>query len=231
MSLKDNWLSLQKKIKAECEKNFISIDDITIIAVSKNHSVDKIRELYELGHRDFGENYVQEWEDKAKLLKDLTDIRWHFIGGLQSNKVNKVVGKVELIHTVDRYKLAKAISKKAVQDNVVQKILVQIDYTNREDRSGLKDFDIAKFFRETLSLENLKIEGLMVIAPNVDEGNEIRKCFENLRELLRANKDVIPLEKGSFSHLSMGMSSDYSIAIEEGSTMIRIGTAIFGNRD
>ena len=210
MSIKENIVKIKKKTPKE----------ITLIAVSKTKSIKEIMEAYNAGIRDFGENYVQELVKKINELPK--DIRWHMIGHLQKNKVKYVVNKnIYLIHSVDSLSLAKEINKEAVKKNIIVNILLEVNISNEKNKFGFKKEEIEKIYHEIKSYENINVLGLMTILPNISNENILRGYFKDLKKIK---------EKLELSILSMGMSNDYKIAIDEGSTMIRIGTAIFGKR-
>lgn len=201
--------------------------EITLIAVSKNQPIDPIQAIYDEGCRDFGENRIQEALTKIPLLPDC---RWHFIGSLQTNKVNKAVSRFALIHSVDSFELALKISLISGQMGHRQSILLQLNISGEHTKQGFSEEECHRCLKLILDLPNLSIEGLMTMAPLTEDKELIRHCFRRLREL-RDEFQVIAKEHGkvhaSFQHLSMGMSEDYAIAIEEGATLLRIGRAIF----
>lgn len=204
----------------------------TLVAVSKTKPVEDILELYEIGQRDFGENYVQELVQKASMLP--TDIKWHFIGHLQTNKVKLIAPFVQLIHGVDSLKLLKEIHKQAIKFGRVIDCLLQVYIAKEETKFGLDESEVFEIIKEAKSYRNVRICGLMGMASFTNNADFIRNefkhlkiIFEKCRMLLQANG----LESNScFKTLSMGMSSDYHIAIEEGATMVRIGNLLFGER-
>jgi len=205
---------------------------VKLVAVSKTKPVEDILELYEIGQRDFGENYVQELVQKASILP--TDIKWHFIGHLQTNKVKLIVPFVQLIHGVDSLKLLKEIHKQAIKADRVIDCLLQVYIAKEETKFGLDEAEVFEIIAGANSFANIRICGLMGMASftnNVDilrnEFKQLKIIFEKCRMLLKANG----LESGSsFKTLSMGMSSDYKIAVAEGATMVRIGSLLFGER-
>ena len=210
--IKENIQKIQKEI---------SNSNTTLIAVSKTKPINDIMEAYNCGIRDFGENHVQELMKKIDELPK--DIRWHFIGHLQKNKVKYVVNdNVFLIHSVDSIDLAKEISKRAFLNNVNMKILLEVNVANEESKWGFKVDEIKPAFEEISKLSNIKVLGLMTVAPHTDNLEEIRTYFKELKKI----KNELRLEI-----LSIGMSNDYKIAVEEGSNYIRIGTNIFGERN
>jgi pyridoxal phosphate enzyme (YggS family) len=197
-------------------------DKVTLVAVSKTKPVEDIKELYDLGHRDFGENYVQELGEKYPLLPQ--DIRWHYIGHLQSNKVKYIAPYVHLIHGVDSLKLLKEINKQAQKNNRVIHCLLQVYIAQEETKFGLDEKELSELLAsgEFSELKNVKVQGLMGMASFTEDTNKIRNEFMHLKSLFD--------KYDQFTTLSMGMSSDYTIAIEEGSTMVRIGSLLFGHR-
>ncbi|MBA2611593.1 MAG: YggS family pyridoxal phosphate-dependent enzyme [Bacteroidetes bacterium] len=218
MSVKENLIQI---------KNALS-SNVTLVAVSKTKPNEMIMEAYEAGQRDFGENYVQELVDKQQQLPK--DIQWHFIGHLQSNKVKLIVPFVYLIHGVDSVKLLQEINKQAQKNNKVINCLLQLFIAREETKFGFSFEECANFLRSELfsQLKNVKILGFMAMASNTDDEGQIRKEFRSLKEFSDKTSSILQL---NFSVLSYGMSNDYKIAMEEGSTMIRIGSSIFGARN
>jgi pyridoxal phosphate enzyme (YggS family) len=211
-------------IKAELDSK-----NITLVAVSKTKPVEDILELYNLGQRDFGENYVQELVDKAAQLPK--DIRWHFIGHLQSNKVKLIAPFVQLIHGVDSLKLLKEINKEGEKNNRAIDCLLQVHIAQEETKFGLNEEElnsiISQYTNELMS--NVQITGLMGMASFTDDMNKVRNEFRKLKELFTHHTKP-ETSNPKLSTLSMGMSADYKIAIQEGSTMVRIGSLLFGTR-
>lgn len=193
----------------------------TLVAVSKTKPVADIQALYDLGQRDFGENYVQELVDKEAVLPK--DIRWHFIGHLQSNKVKAIAPFVHLIHGVDSGNLLKEINKQAAKNNRIIHCLLQIHIAKEDTKFGLDAQEFDQLMTETDDLKNILVAGLMGMASFSEDTDLVRKEFATLRSLYLAHP--------AFSILSMGMSGDYKIAIEEGSNMVRIGSLLFGERN
>lgn len=191
---------------------------VTLVAVSKTQPADAIREAYAAGQRDFGENYAQEWRTKAEQLADLPDLVWHFIGGLQTNKAKYLAGAVRWIHTVDRVELARELSKRCAQRGASVRVLLEVNVSREPQKAGCAPEDAARLADEVRTLPALELRGLMCIPPA--EGDP-RPHFAALRALR---------ERLALPDLSMGMSGDWREAIEEGSTIVRIGTAIFGAR-
>jgi len=197
--------------------------NITLVAVSKTKPIEDILELYNLGHRDFGENYVQELAEKAEKLP--TDIRWHFIGHLQTNKVKSIVPFIYLIHGVDSLKLLKEIDKQAEKNKRVIDCLLQVHIAQEETKFGFDETELLN--SELKQFSNVRIKGLMGMASLTDDINKIRIEFKSLKILFEKLKTQNP----ELAILSMGMSADYKIAIEEGSNMVRIGSLLFGERN
>ena len=200
----------------------------TLVAVSKTKPVEAIQELYDLGHRDFGENYVQElMEKEAQLPKD---IRWHFIGHLQSNKVKYITPFVHLIHGIDSVKLLKEVNKQAAKNDRKLSVLLQIHIAQEETKFGFSEEELSTdFFNELQELNNVKISGLMGMASFSNDTKIVRQEFKNLKRLFD-NYAQRPTANGQPLTLSMGMSADYKIALDEGSSLIRIGSLLFGKR-
>ena len=200
----------------------LRLSNITLVAVSKTKPLEDIRELYDLGHRDFGENYVQELVEKAERLPK--DIRWHFIGHLQSNKVKFITPFIYLIHGVDSLKLLKEIDKQAEKNKRLIDCLLQVHIAREETKFGLDENEL--FALEIGQFANVKIKGLMGMASLTENVNKIRTEFKHLKTIYEKLSALTP----QLSILSMGMSADYKIAIEEGSNMVRIGSLLFGER-
>lgn len=205
----------------------LSEKNVTLIAVSKTKPLSEILELYDLGHRDFGENYVQELTDKYEKLPK--DIRWHFIGHLQSNKVKQIASFVQLVHGVDSLSLLKEINKQATKSNRVIDCLLQVHIAQEETKFGLNEnelnFLISQFAH--LQMTHVRICGLMGMASFTNDMHKVRSEFHYLKTLF----DKHTTQGFRLTTLSMGMSSDYKIAIQEGSTMVRIGSLVFGERN
>lgn len=226
-SIKENIAVVESIIAEECKKAGRPVDEVTLIAVSKTKPVEMIREAYEYGCRDFGENKVQELLDKYEVMPK--DIRWHMIGHLQRNKVKYIVDKVYLIHSVDSLRLAEEISKEAVKKNVCVNILVEVNVANEESKFGTTCEEVRQLVHEIAQLPNICIKGLMTIAPFVEDAEENRAYFQKLKkisvDIMEENNDNI-----SMGVLSMGMTGDYPVAVSEGATYVRVGTGIFGER-
>lgn len=226
--LKENLANVEKNIEQACKNAGRSRDEVTLIAVSKTKPVEMLQEIYDENIRDFGENKVQELCSKMEQLP--SDIRWHMIGHLQRNKVKYIVGKVELIHSVDTYRLAEEINIQAKKQNVIVPILVEVNIANEESKFGISAEDAILLVEEISKLENIRIKGLMTIAPYVENPEDNRLYFRKIKQLSVdiTNKNI---DNVFMEILSMGMTGDYMVAIEEGATMVRVGTGIFGERN
>jgi hypothetical protein len=226
--LAENIQKVQKHIKQACDVAGRDENEVTLIAVSKTKPVEMLQEVYDTGVRDFGENYVQELIDKIEVMPK--DIRWHMIGHLQRNKVKYIVGKVAMIHSVDSQRLAEEISKESVKKDVCTDILIEVNVASEESKFGFTLENTLEAVEEMASLPNIRIRGLMTSAPFVEDAEENRKYFRQLKQLYvdinEKNIDNIHMD-----FLSMGMTNDYVVAVEEGATMVRVGTAIFGARN
>ena len=226
--LKENLQEVEKRIAAACMRAGRRREDVTLIAVSKTKPVDMLREAYDLGIRVFGENKVQELTEKYDRLPE--DIRWHMIGHLQTNKVKYIVGKTELIHSVDSLKLAEMIEKESQKHGCVTDILVEVNVAEEESKFGLRMEEVIPFIEKIVQYPHINVRGLMTIAPFVENPEENRTIFADLHKLYVDIKEK-NIDNDTVSILSMGMTNDYEVAIEEGATMVRIGTGIFGARN
>lgn len=202
-------------------------DNVTLVAVSKTKSAEEIMEAYKEGIRDFGENKVQELEEKYELLPK--DIRWHLIGGLQTNKVRKIVGKTYLIQSLDRESLALEINKRAENKGILVDTLIEVNIGEEPQKAGILTENLGEFITLLGELKHIRVKGLMAIIPQGSE-EENRNYFRKMRELFEKLAEI-KQERFSMEVLSMGMSMDYMTAMEEGSNMIRVGTGIFGARN
>ena len=222
----ENIKHLNERIAAKCLEFKRNPEEIRLIAVSKFFGIDAINETRRLGIADFGENKAQELRDKYEILGD--KVTWHFIGALQRNKVKYAVRAASYIHSVDSQILADEVNKEARKLNKVQNILLEVNTSSEESKSGLTEKEeVINLVKHCSSLQNIKLIGLMTMAPFTDDTKIIRKSFADLRNL----KDEINQNGFDLKGLSMGMTNDYEIAIEEGATMLRIGSAIFGQRN
>lgn len=226
--LKENLEYVESQIREACERSGRLREEVTLIAVSKTKPVSVLKEAYDLGVRVFGENKVQELADKYEELPK--DIRWHMIGHLQRNKVKYIIDKVELIHSVDSLRLAETIEKEAAKHNITANILIEVNVAKEESKFGLMPEELDEFVSEVAKFPHIQVQGLMTIAPFVDDSEENRGIFQRLRKLSVdiAAKNV---DNITMCILSMGMTNDYTVAVEEGAAMVRVGTGIFGARD
>ena len=225
--IKENLAEVEQKICAACKRAGRDRSEVTLITVSKTNPVSSLKEAMDCGIRIFGENKVQEMLEKQEELPD--DLEWHMIGHLQRNKVKYLMGRVALIHSVDSFRLAQEISKEAIKQNITQDILVEINVAEEESKFGITTNEAIDLVSEIANLPNIHIKGLMTIAPFVADPEENREVFRALKKLSvdirRKNIDNVTMNV-----LSMGMTNDYEVAIEEGATMVRVGTGIFGKR-
>ena len=226
--LKDQLQEVEKRIQAACDRAGRKREEVTLIAVSKTKPVETLQEAYDLGVRIFGENKVQELTAKYEALPK--DIHWHMIGHLQTNKVKYIIDKAELIHSVDSLKLAETIEKEAAKNDLIADILVEVNVAEEESKFGMKMEEVIPFVEKVSAFPHVRVRGLMTIAPFVEDPEENRSIFADLHKLYidikKKNHD-----NDTVSVLSMGMTNDYEVAIEEGATMVRVGTGIFGARN
>ena len=228
INVSENIDAVLNNIEAAAKKAGRDKDDITLIAVTKTKPFEMLMEAYDRGIRDFGENKVQDLVDKYE--KAPADSRFHMIGHLQTNKVKYLIGKAFLIHGVDSYKLAEVINKESLKQGVVTDILVEVNVAGEESKFGLKPSETLETVKKIADLKNVRVKGLMTIAPYVDDPEENRQYFVDLRNLLiDINSENI--DNVHMDILSMGMTNDYMVACEEGATYVRVGTGIFGERD
>ena len=219
MALKDNLKDIHQRISAAAKKSGRDENEITLICVSKTIDAETINEAFSLGERVFGENRVQELTEKYPLVN--SDAHWHLIGHLQTNKVKYVVGKAELIHSVDSLHLAKAINSQAEKLGICQKILLEVNISGEESKYGLTTEEIPTIIKEIGNLQGLSFKGFMTMAPLYAEEKEIREIFSRAKKLFDEYKPY------GCEVLSMGMSQDFEIAVEEGATCVRVGRSIF----
>lgn len=224
----ENIKQVEENIIKSCEKVGRDPKEVTLIAVSKTKPYTAIEEALPSGVLDYGENKVQELTEKYEILPK--DIRWHMIGHLQRNKVKYLVGKVELIHSVDSSRLANQIETEFAKKNEIANILIEVNMANEESKFGITSETTEQLVREISKLEHVRIKGLMTIAPYTDNPETNRVYFRNMKKLSVdiAEKNI---DNVSMNVLSMGMTGDYQVAIEEGATMVRVGTGIFGERN
>lgn len=227
--IKENLTEVKNNIEKACVRSGRAPEDVTLIAVSKTKPVEMLEEAYACGMRDFGENKVQELVDKYEVMPK--DIRWHMIGHLQRNKVKYIVDKVYLIHSVDSLRLAEEISKEAVKKNVTVRILIEVNIGEEDSKFGLTSKEeTISLVKEIAKLPNIVIWGLMTVAPYVENAEENRFVFQKLKQLSVDIKSE-NIDNVCMEILSMGMTGDYQVAIEEGASYVRVGTGIFGERN
>ena len=228
MSIKDNIMSIKQNIN-DIRKVSNRQEEVNLMAVTKTVDVDKVLEAIDAGITDIGENKPQELARKYDVIGD--KVRYHLIGTLQTNKVKYIIDKAYMIHSLDRIALCEEIQKRAEKIDKIIKCLVQVNISKEESKHGLEEESVIEFIREVSSnYKNIHIKGLMTMAPFIDDEEEIRKVFKGLKNLSLQIKDL-NLPNVEMDTLSMGMSHDYKIAIEEGATIIRVGTSIFGQRN
>lgn len=228
--LGDNLNQVQTKIQQACLKSQRDFSEILLLAVSKTHTSEVIRKVFQLGQSQFGENYVQEVVNKQNELKDL-NIHWHFIGHLQKNKVKNVVGRFDLIHSVDSLELAQKISTKATELNINQNILLEINIGSEDSKTGFDQGLLLQQWEQLLQLPNINICGLMALPPLKENPEDTRPYFRQIKTLFSQLKSKLPAGKQQlWIYISMGTTHDFPVAIEEGANIVRVGTAIFGDR-
>ncbi len=227
-SISDNLKTVFEKVKSAAEKSGRNFSDITILAASKTRSAEEILEAYNSGIKVFGENYVQEFLQKFESLNRYKNVNlsWHIIGHLQKNKVKYIIGAADLIHSVDSFALAKIIDKHSVLKNTVTNILIEVNLAGEKTKNGITIDETHNLVREINKLRGLNLRGLMAMPPM---GKDNRIYFRSLRELL-LDINIKNIYKKNLSVLSMGTSDDFEAAVEEGATIIRLGTLIFGSR-
>lgn len=215
-------MDIQSRIEAACERANRNSNEITLVGASKTVGAARLRAFFEVGLRDFGENYIQEGIEKVQFFRENgLNAKWHFIGALQSNKARDAVARFELIHSVDRLSLARELDKEARKIGKLQRVLLQVNVGGEDSKAGVAPEELSALFAETSRFENLKIEGLMSLPPFLEDLERVRPFHRKLRELG---------ENLGLKTLSMGMSHDFEVAIEEGATLVRLGTALFGAR-
>lgn len=226
--IKENLEVVENNIRKACDRAGRDYDSVTLICVSKTKPVEMIEEAVECGKREFGENKAQEMKEKYEILPK--DLVWHFIGHLQTNKVKYVVGRASLIHSVDTLHLAEAIEAEAEKKDLTVDVLIEVNVAGEESKFGLTTQETEELVRSVAQLPHIRVKGLMTIAPFVEDAEENRGIFKALKDLSVdiAGKNI---DNVSMDILSMGMTNDYEVAIEEGATHVRVGTGIFGERD
>ena len=226
--ISDNLKTVERNIEEACKRAGRDRSDVTLIAVSKTKPVPDLMQAYDAGVRTFGENKVQELTDKIEKMPD--DIHWHMIGHLQRNKAKYIVGKVDLIHSVDNMELAQEINKRAEKAGVVQDILIEVNIAEEPTKYGLRPELVREFYVNISNLPYVNVRGLMCIAPNVDDSEDNRQYFAKLKKIFVDITNYMS-NNSRVDIMSMGMTGDYQVAIEEGATMVRVGTGIFGARN
>ena len=226
--IKDQLREVEEKISAACQRAGRNREDVTLIAVSKTKPVETLKEAYDLGIRVFGENKVQELTQKYEVLPK--DIHWHMIGHLQTNKVKYIIDKEDLIHSVDSLNLAQTVEKEAAKHGLVKDILIEVNVAEEESKFGLRMEEVIPFLEQISGFSHVRVRGLMTIAPFVENAEENRSIFADLHKL-SVDIEKKNIDNVNVSILSMGMTNDYEVAIEEGATMVRVGTGIFGARN
>lgn len=226
--LKDSLNEVKKNISEACKRAGRDPKDVTLIAVSKTKPVEMLSEVYNEGVRDFGENYVQELVDKIEIMPK--DIRWHMIGHLQRNKVKYLVGKVACIHSVDSIRLAEEINERSVKSGIVTEIMAEVNIAGEESKFGFKRDEVFDFAEKVSVMKGVKLTGLMTSAPYVADPEENRIYFREMKSL-SVDINAKNIDNVNIAGLSMGMTNDYVVAVEEGATHVRVGTAIFGARN
>lgn len=226
--LKEQLEQVNQNIQEACDKAKRDRNEVTLIAVSKTKPIEVLQDAYDLGVRVFGENKVQELVDKYEALPK--DIEWHMIGHLQTNKVKYIIDKVAMIHSVDSIKLAETIEKEAAKKDCIANILVEVNVAEEDSKFGLKVEEVIPFIEKISTFPHIRVKGLMTIAPFVENAEENRDIFAKLHKL-SVDINAKNIDNTSMSVLSMGMTNDYEVAVEEGATMVRVGTGIFGARN
>ncbi len=226
--LKENLDNVTENINAACAKVGRNPEEVTLVAVSKTKPLSDIEELMTYGVVEFGENKVQELCDKYESVSK--PVNWHLIGHLQTNKVKYIVDKACLIHSVDSVHLAEEIEKQAAKKNVIANILIQVNIAHEDTKFGIDETNIYEIIDSIKDFKHIKVKGLMTIAPFVDDPEENRVHFKKMKQLLLDIKSK-NIDNIDMNILSMGMTNDYMVAIEEGATMVRVGTGIFGERN
>ncbi|WP_425446000.1 YggS family pyridoxal phosphate-dependent enzyme [Dethiothermospora halolimnae] len=228
MDLECNLQKIKENISNAAKKVGRSPEDITLVAVTKTVDTDIINEALKLDIEHIGENKVQEIQRKYDQIEK--DVKWHMIGHLQSNKVKYIIDKVDLVHSLDRKSLAKELNKRAKKNNKIVNALIQVNVAEEESKYGLKLEETIPFIESILDYDNIKIKGLMTMAPYAEDPEDIRYVFRDLKKLSENIKNK-NYENVDMNYLSMGMTNDYEIAVEEGANIVRVGTGIFGKRN
>lgn len=226
-SIKENYERVLYQIDEAAKKSGRRAEDIKLVAVSKTISIDRIKELTTLGVKELGENRVQEICDKYDSFEK--DINWHLIGQLQTNKVKYIIDKVAMIHSLDRISLAEEIQKRAKKADKIMDVLIEVNVSGEESKSGISPAEVLDYVGKLSEFPNIKVRGLMTVAPFLTNTDEIRPIFSGLRKLAVdiAKENIHNI---NMDFLSMGMSNDFTVAIEEGANIVRVGTKLFGKR-
>ncbi len=227
-AVKSNLDTVNVRIRQAAKAAGRSPDSVSLVAVSKTHPADRVRQAVDAGHMVFGENYIQEARDKIAALAD-TPARWHFIGHLQTNKAKYAVKRFDLIHAVDSVRLASTIDREAAKIDKIQRILIQVNIAGETTKSGTAPEQTLELVRHAAGLDHITVEGFMTMPPFFGDPDRARPYFRQLREIRNAVAGDIP-GIGPLAELSMGMTGDFEAAIAEGATLVRVGTAIFGER-
>ncbi len=225
--IKENLEEVEARITRACERSGRERSEVTLISVSKTKPAEMLQEAYDAGSRDFGENKPQEIREKYPQLP--TDIRWHMIGHLQRNKIKYIIDKVCMIHSVDSIRLAEAIDEEAKKHGIIMPVLIEVNVAEEESKFGIHLDEAESLIRQISELSNIQVQGLMTIAPFTENAEDNRIYFRKLRNLYVDIKDK-NIDNVNMCNLSMGMTGDYEVAVEEGATMVRVGTGIFGAR-
>jgi len=228
LDIKYNIADILKNVEASANKVGKTLDDITVIAVTKTVDYKRANEAIEAGLNNLGENRVQEFMNKYEQM-DNSNINWHIIGHLQTNKVKYIINKVKLIHSLESLSLAEEINKRSKQNGVVTEVLIELNIGEEESKFGIKNNELIDFIKSVENLEYIKIVGLMTVAPYAENREDVRWVFKEMKNLYDVVSNM-SFKNVQMKYLSMGMTNDYDVAIEEGSNVIRIGTAIFGSR-
>jgi len=226
-TIAENMAQIRSRIAQACQRSGRNPEAVRLIAVSKVKPASDIDAAFAAGQHLFGESYVQEFRDKAPQVQ--SPVEWHYIGGLQSNKVKYLRGKVAMIHSVDRLSLAEEISRQWQKENASCKILLQVNIGGEDQKSGCKPEQLEQLVRASAALPELQVCGLMCLPPYCADAEEVRPYFRRMRELAE-QIEQLTIPNVSMTELSMGMSGDFEVAVEEGATLVRVGTAIFGER-
>lgn len=228
MSIKENIDEILKRTAAAAMRSGRSTEDITVIAVSKTVDAERAREAVEGGLVNLGENRVQELVSKYEQLSDI-GVKWHLIGNLQKNKVKYIIDKTTLIHSVENLELANEINKRAQKNNIISNVLIELNIGEEESKFGLDEENVYSFLKDMEQFENIKVLGLMTVAPFSENPEDIRWVFKKMKGIYDKISGM-KLKNTEMKYLSMGMTNDFEIAIEEGANIVRIGTAVFGAR-